>query len=409
VLAELDVDKLPWPHRFRLLRQRAGCLARRGQFAVAAALNESLADQTKEPDEIVEARGAAAELYATIRQFDKAQAALHRLDAHAKSNAALAEAARAYQRVVEELLEAGRRKEALALCGSALQQLGARETYGVQNLLRRLIAATTDDEGELFDVVAALDGKAALAVASDEALDQLAPIAARARRGDDLVKVCTHAMLARPFDESTARVCLGAIVDVRTRQGRLDEALAAARAAYAITGFESASTTYFVRAVAIVAHALRARDGHLVSGNAFRSYQAYGPNGPDRKPGTADDIANPLAGLEPKPDPELDPLFQAALDRQPPTTTGWRTRGWICLLWSKPKEALGAFKQAFAVCSLDSNALTRAAQDVALGLKALHGTPVGMDAFATFQRYGPAGPDRKEGTNDDLKDPLAGL
>jgi hypothetical protein len=44
---------------------------------------------------------------------------------------------------------------------------------------------------------------------------------------------------------------------------------------------------------------------------------------------------------------------------------------------------------------------------VALGLKALRATPVGMDAFANFQRLGPAGPDGKAGTADDLKDPLA--
>ena len=30
VLAELDVGKLPWPHRFRLLRHRSGCLGAAG-------------------------------------------------------------------------------------------------------------------------------------------------------------------------------------------------------------------------------------------------------------------------------------------------------------------------------------------------------------------------------------------
>ena len=53
--------------------------------------------------------------------------------------------------------------------------------------------------------------------------------------------------------------------------------------------------------------------------------------------------------------------------------------------------------------------MAKTAQDIAIGLKALNGTPVGMDAFVAFQRYGPNGPDGKPGTADDLKDPLAGL
>ena len=408
-LAELDLGKLPPPHRFRLLRQRATCLARKGQLSEAAALLEQLAARTKRPDDLADALGGAARLYAELGQLDKAQATLERLDAALKSASAAAEAARAYESVVGKLLAAGRRKEALALCGRAFALLGHRDYSSAQSILRRLVAVAADDEAALMDVVAALDGPAALAIASDDALAQLVPIAARTERGNDLVRACTHAMLARPLSETTAKTCLAAIVDVRTRQQRYDDALAAARAAYGITGFESTSATYFAKVIGLVAHALRGRDGHLVSGNAFRDYQVYGANGPDRKPGTQDDIADPLAGLKPKPEPELDRLFEAALKAQPPTVAGWRARGWICLLWSKPEEALAAFKHAFAICPLDSSSMTRAAQDIALGLKARHGTPVGMDAFARFQRYGPNGPDRKKGTADDLEDPLAGL
>ena len=409
VLAELDVGKLPWPHRFRLLRHRAGCLGRRGQLREAAALDESLAEQARRPEELAEALGSAARCYAELGEFDKAQATLRRLDDGLKSASAVHEASQACQDVVEKLVAAGRRKEALALCGRAFARLGHRDPSSAQAILRRLVSVATDDEAAVMDVVASLEGPAALAVASDEALQRLVPIAARTGRADDLVRVCTHAMLARPLDEQAARTCLGAVVDLRTRQGRHDDALAAARAAYGITGFQSATVAYFARAVGLVAHALRGRDGHLAGGNAFRSYQIHGPAGPDGKPGTADDVANPLAGLKPKPEPALDRLFGTALQAQPPTVDGWRARGWICLLWSKPDKALGAFKRAFAVCPLDAPSMTRAAQDIALGLKALHGTPVGMDAFARFQRYGPKGPDGREGTADDLKDPLAGL
>ncbi len=409
-LGELEIEKLPWPHRFRLLRHRANCLGRRGLLLPAAQLNEALAAQAADARERADALGAAAQLYAELHDFDKAEAALQRLDrAEIDDNAALAAATQAYDKVIQRFLGAGRRKEALALCSRALSRYGARERYSAQSLLRRLIDATADDEAAVMDVVAALEGQAAVAVASDEALDTLIPIAARTERGDDLVRACTHAMLARLLDESTARVCLTAIMDIRTRQGRHDDALAAARAAYGITGFESTSSAHFARAVGLVARALRARDGHLVSGNAFRAYQTYGPRGRDRKAGTADDLPNPFAGLKPAADPERDKLFQATLDRQPPTAAGWRARGWVYLLWSKPREALGAFKRAFALCPLDNTAMTRAAQDLALGLKARHGTPVCMNDFAQFQRYGPAGPDGRKGTRDDLEDPLAGL
>lgn len=409
-MAEVDLAKLPWPHRFKLLRYRADCLARRGQLPEAVAINEALAAEATQPEDLTAALGAAAPLHASLQQFDKAVEALARLSQQVKSQSAAYSAARPYQEVVAKLAAAGRRKEALALCGRAFATLGPHDANAAQQVLRSLMSMADEDEAAVLDVVASLKGGAALAVASETALDVLIPIAARSARADDLARTCTHAMLARPMDEALARACLTAIVDLRTRQGRFDDALAAARAAYGITGFAAtASTTSFAKAVGLVAHALRARDGHLVGGNLFRSYQTYGPAGPDRKLGTPDDIASPTGELKLTPQPELDRLFEAALAAQPPTGNGHRNRAWIYLLWSKPEKALAAFKRAFAVCSLDARELGTAAQDIALGLKARDVTPIGMGAFALFQRYGPAGPDRRAGTADDLKDPLAGL
>jgi hypothetical protein len=116
-----------------------------------------------------------------------------------------------------------------------------------------------------------------------------------------------------------------------------------------------------------------------------------------------------VANVAFKPDPELDKLFEAAIAAQPLSVAGHRARGWLCLAWCKPRKALGELKRAFAICSLEAAEINRVAQDVALGLKALHGTPVGMEAFADFQRHGPNGPDGRKGTPDDLKDPLEGI
>jgi len=408
-LAQLELARLPREEQFALLACLVRCCERFGELHEALAIAEAMAPRAKSPDELAGALGSAAKLHAELHDFEKAKACLARLgEATLADGSARYEVARAYEEVCQRLAGAGRREEARALCVKALALFGAREPSRAQALMRQLLELTDSDDAVL-DEIASLKGAATLAVASDEVLAQLVPIAARARRADDLVRTCTQAMLAKPLDETVARVCLGGIVDLRLRQGRTDDALAAARACYSVTGFQTTSTSSFAISVALVGHALRARDGHLVTGNAFRNYQVYGPHGPDRKPGTPDDLASPFAKLAVTPQPALDPLFEAALAAQPPTLEGQRARGWIYLLWSKPDKALGAFKRAFALAPLDNSQLARAAQDIALALKARQATPVGMDAFARFQRYGPHGPDGKAGTADDLKDPLAGL
>ena len=46
--------------------------------------------------------------------------------------------------------------------------------------------------------------------------------------------------------------------------------------------------------------ALKAYHGHTLAGEQFMAYQKFGPKGKDGKSGTADDLANPLAGLSKK-------------------------------------------------------------------------------------------------------------
>jgi len=405
-LATTDLAKLPPQHRVRLLRAHAQCLQKLGSLRQALAVMKNIAADATRPEDKGEAVADAARLHAELHQFDQAMACLAQLDKATDEQTIRNSAPRAYQEVAERLIEAGKLQDVRALCTRGMARFGRTRPDTARQLLRRLLTVSHDD-GMTMDMVAALKGDAALALASESVLNQLVPIAARAGRADDLVRACTAAALANPLDENITQTCLSAIVDLRVRQGRHHRALAAAWAAYAVAGSQSTSARSFAAGVLLVAHALRARDGHLASGNAFRDYQTHGPAGPDHKPGTPDDIANPLAGLAPKPQPTLDPLYEAALKAQPPTLEGARTRGYICLLWCKPAKALAHFKRAFAICPLDSTAMTRAAQDIAIGLKALHATPVGMDAFAHFQRYGTHGPDRRPGTADDLKDPLA--
>jgi hypothetical protein len=46
---------------------------------------------------------------------------------------------------------------------------------------------------------------------------------------------------------------------------------------------------------------------------------------------------------------------------------------------------------------------------ILIGVRAVRGHSVGLDAFYNFVNYGPAGPDGKPGTADDLADPFAAL
>ena len=402
--AELDLAKLPVAHQVNLLGLLAACRERLGQTQAALATYEKLASLAKAGPELSASLAKAARLYAEIQEFDKAHACLARIHGKTDSETA-AETSKAYQELFAKLAAVGRYKESRALCRKIITLFARREPYTAATALLRLLEAGDGDAG-MIDVAASLTDEEARALTSEEAIATVVPAALRAGRTADLAQVYTRAMLTSPLDESLAYGCLRAIADLRTREGLYDEAAAAAAAAYAVTGFSSYYVSGYTRAIELVCQALRARDGHLASGNAFRRYQVLGPAGPDAKLGTADDIANPLAGAAFRLDPDLARLYETALAAQPPSVAGHRARGWIYLLWCKPREALREFKREFALCSLDSTEFTRAAQDVALGLKALNGTPVGMDAFALFQRYGPDGPDGKPRTADDLKDPL---
>ena len=405
-LAELDVAKLPLPQQAGLFGLLASCRDQLGQDQAALAAFEKLSVLPIKGPEAATALAKAARLYAELQQFDKVESCLGRLDNKLDTEAVAAEALKAYQELAGKLAAVGRTKEANGLYRKMLTLFARREPHACWGALQKLLEGADGDAGAL-DLVASLKDDEARTLACEEAIGVLVPAALRTKRTNDLVRAYVRAELASPLEEATGVACSRAIMDIRLREGRFDDALAAAAAAYSVTGSYASYTGSYTRSVDLVCQALRARDGHLASGNAFRRYQVYGPAGPDAKLGTADDLANPLAKAAFQPEPEIDRLFEAALAAQPSTVAGRRARGYICLLWYKPRKALSEFKRAFALANVESTELAKTAQDIASGLKALNGTPVGMDAFVAFQRYGPNGPDGKLGTPDDLKDPLA--
>lgn len=73
----------------------------------------------------------------------------------------------------------------------------------------------------------------------------------------------------------------------------------------------------------------------------------------------------------------------------------------------KRKKALGAAKMQFVLCPTDEISIEAAVMSVSEALEAIDGNRTRAEAFAVFVRLGPAGPDLKLGTDDDLTNPLA--
>ena len=73
----------------------------------------------------------------------------------------------------------------------------------------------------------------------------------------------------------------------------------------------------------------------------------------------------------------------------------------------KLKEAVSAYKKAYATCDVEDVELMKQAIDgIYRSLKAYDGNVDRANSFVLFQQYGTAGQDRLAGTQDDLVDPL---
>ncbi len=86
-----------------------------------------------------------------------------------------------------------------------------------------------------------------------------------------------------------------------------------------------------------------------------------------------------------------------------------RLRGYTYLYSGKPKDALGNFADAFRRNENPYDLSNAGVDLVATGLRSARGHRVGLDKAMQFVIYGPAGPDGKTGTADDLPDPFTPL
>ena len=158
-------------------------------------------------------------------------------------------------------------------------------------------------------------------------------------------------------------------------------------------------------AVFAVVRALKAKEGSLRAASQFIAFVENGPEGPDGKSGTPDDIADPTAGDPLPAEPERDKLFAAAAQR---FIGDPYELACLYLCWDKPNDALRAFRRYYLDCG-EAGKLQRAAAVLAHALRALGRPEAEVDAFFDFQNLGPNGKDGKPNTPDDLRDPILAL
>jgi len=189
-------------------------------------------------------------------------------------------------------------------------------------------------------------------------------------------------------------------------QRRHDEALAAAKVLY---GASPNAEKEITEAVNLVMQGLKAKYRSIALANRFVAFQAHGPAGEDGRPGTEDDLINPLADVQWAPPADINALFKKTLEGLPEDFAGRRWRAYLYLYWGKPKLALKEFAWRFDHAPLQERAISEAIDDVVVGLKAHQGHSLIGERFMDYQKYGPEGKDGVAGSPDDLTDPLAGL
>jgi len=209
-----------------------------------------------------------------------------------------------------------------------------------------------------------------------------------------------------PTDAANAFPAQSAIVKTLLHAGKYREALGEAKIYF---GLCSHNAKLCPTAMQLVAQCLKARDGHLFTGDAFYKYQKFGPLGEDKKPGTEDDLGNPLAAVSLYEDAPRAELYGKAVEQTPEDLQGFRRRGFYYLYLDEPVKALNEFRQAFEQCDMANAALEAAARDIVLAFNSKDAYVLAGEPWLAYQKHGQAGPDGKIGTPDDLKDPLAKL
>ncbi len=309
----------------------------------------------------------------------------------------------AYEKLLQELPRADQRR-AQVYMGLAMLHIQKGATAKAAEIYRRL--ATDRVLGPSYRA---------------SAYKQLFDLQRRVGEQAGVIRLAYDIIAAQPSAVAYSGNVLGELVDALVGEGKIDDALAMAKAQCRLAYLGAATQPYRESgsgwaavsqdAIFAVVRALKAKEGSLLAANRFIAFVEHGPEGPDGILGTADDLKDPTAGYQLPADAERDKVFGAAAAR---FAGDPYELGFLYLCWDKPHDALRAFRRHYLECSSapepgGAAKLQRAAAFVAQAMRAIGRPEAEVDAFFDFQNLGPAGKDGKLGTKDDLKDPILGL
>ena len=205
------------------------------------------------------------------------------------------------------------------------------------------------------------------------------------------------------------------IVEAHLRNGSPGEALRAARICLDIGRHGIA------RNVRLVAETMREVDGDVKRANAFLDYQRWGPAGEDGKVGTKDDLKDPLSSVGyPSYPGQLasgaagarlnagrERAFAEARDKAGDGAHAALHRSLTYTYTGHPEKALAHYVDAFGRCS-DGDFQRMAENMIVIGLRAVRGHAVGLEQVFRLVAFGPAGPDGRPDTGDDIPNQFEG-
>ena len=172
----------------------------------------------------------------------------------------------------------------------------------------------------------------------------------------------------------------------------------------------SSDRNEYVRNCRWMAEMIRNMDGNVARANRFIEYQIYGPDGKDGRPRTSDDVKDPLDEFKYPSYPERERVLKETLRDAGDSAWASRDRARVLIYTGRPDEAVRYYVDAFrrSPCK-DRDVRWLASEMVWSGLRSVRGHASGIEDVLAFVAYGPAGPDGRPGTQDDLKDPFAPL
>lgn len=212
---------------------------------------------------------------------------------------------------------------------------------------------------------------------------------------DEALKTCERVFTAHGTVTNSWYSAQITIMDVLRRQGKLDEAIRAARVALDA----SPSRNEITNVVRAIAEMVKQKDKHVGRANQIINYQRLGP-GEGRE--------NPLPGFGYPSYPERERAFANFRKEAGDDAQAARFRAYTYIYSAKPKKALSHFLDAFSRAT-GNEFKTLGAELMVVGVRAARGYAGDVQPFVDFINHGPAGPDGKTGTADDLKDPFAPL